>query len=121
VHFTRTSRHGKKDGVDTELLIEAVKKFKEIWDMKCELYRDKNVKRAAWMKICEIFESSFEEKSPKEKEEIGKYSVEIPATLGMTERVGWRCNVTFVYGGIYSVEMVPQMWDFKCCAAVYWE
>jgi hypothetical protein len=33
------------------------------------------VKRAAWMKICEIFEPSFEEKSEKEKEEIGKYSV----------------------------------------------
>jgi hypothetical protein len=30
------------DGFDMELLIEAVKKFKEIWDMKGELYHDKN-------------------------------------------------------------------------------
>jgi hypothetical protein len=63
------------DSFDTELFIESVKKFREIWDTKYELYHDKNVKRAAWMKICGIFEPSFEEKSQKEKDEIGKYSL----------------------------------------------
>jgi hypothetical protein len=56
------------DGFDTEFLIETVKKFKEIWNTRYELYHDKNVKRAAWMKICKLFEPSFEEKYQKGKE-----------------------------------------------------
>jgi hypothetical protein len=32
------------DGLDTELVIETMKKCKDIWDTKCEFYHDKNVK-----------------------------------------------------------------------------
>jgi hypothetical protein len=56
------------DSFDSELFIESVNKFREILDTQYELYHYKNAKRAAWMKICGIFEPSFEEKSPKIKE-----------------------------------------------------
>jgi hypothetical protein len=40
------------------------------------------------MKICEIFEPSFEEKSQKEKEEIGKYSI-----FGFTKTGSVLCQI----------------------------
>ena len=49
------------ESLDIELLIEEVKKYREIWDVKCEKYHDKHAKRAAWLKICAVFEPQFEE------------------------------------------------------------
>ena len=65
------------ESFDTELLIEEVKKCSELWDIKCEKYHDKNLKRSAWIRICSRLYSDFEEKTQKEKEEIGKYSYKI--------------------------------------------
>lgn len=60
------------DGIDIEMLIEQVKMYPEIWDVKCELYHDRNIKRASWMKIMAALDAGFEEKTQREKEEFGK-------------------------------------------------
>jgi hypothetical protein len=101
VHFTRTTR--PVDGFDTELLIESVKKFNEIWDTKCELYHDKNVKRAAWMKICEIFEPSLQStKAGGESDTIYEYACSsrvkegfklLPPSFTIDEQLGFQTEV----------------------------
>ncbi|KAG8263730.1 hypothetical protein J6590_094202 [Homalodisca vitripennis] len=58
--------------VDTELFIAAVKNQPVIWDTTSEHYHDRIKKRGAWFIVCEEFFEGFDEKSGKEKNEIGK-------------------------------------------------
>lgn len=57
--------------LDVELFIEEINKLPAIWDSASEEYRDKYMKRAAWVTLCETFCENFNDKSDKEKNDIG--------------------------------------------------
>jgi hypothetical protein len=60
------------DELDVELFINEVQKYPEIWNIKSEEYRDRNKKRTAWIKVCEVLCGNFNDKTEEEKNSIGK-------------------------------------------------
>lgn len=57
--------------LDTERLIDEVKKRKAIWDNSTEDYKNKKLKNEQWFEICNVFHNDFGNKTEKEKIVIG--------------------------------------------------
>ncbi|KAG8304569.1 hypothetical protein J6590_090759 [Homalodisca vitripennis] len=55
------------EGINTELLIDEVKKREAIWNSSSETYKDRVLKKNQWSQLCSIFCSNFEDQTPKEK------------------------------------------------------
>lgn len=53
------------DEIDTEVFIDQVKSFQELWDIGSPLYKDRNKKDAAWEKIASFFDTEFDQKEVK--------------------------------------------------------
>lgn len=60
------------ESFDTDAFISVIKSSPCIWNYKVESYSNKVEKSKAWATICEMFTPGFEEKSKKEKNNIGK-------------------------------------------------
>lgn len=58
---------------DTELFIDEVEKRRCIWDMECEEYKNRALKKSAWQEIVEIF--SEQNSTTEMKIALGKYTV----------------------------------------------
>ncbi|KAG8329734.1 hypothetical protein J6590_080461 [Homalodisca vitripennis] len=65
-HFV-LSDHCIMEGINTELLIDEVKKREAIWNSSSETYKDRVLKKNQWSQLCSIFCSNFEDQTPKEK------------------------------------------------------
>lgn len=59
--------------IDTELLIEEVRRHPELWDVGSEDYKNKNKKTAAWIEVCSTLIPDFETKEEAIKNALGKY------------------------------------------------
>jgi hypothetical protein len=64
--------HTEKSTFDTDEFISTIKSFPCIWNYKMESYSNRTVKNNAWATISEMFTPNFEQKSKKEKNNIGK-------------------------------------------------
>ncbi|CAG4935119.1 unnamed protein product [Parnassius apollo] len=60
------------ENIDDELFINEIKENECIWNYSSELNSDKIKKDGAWRALCEKFDPDFNEKSVKEKNDIGK-------------------------------------------------
>ncbi|GJQ85140.1 hypothetical protein Trydic_g9084 [Trypoxylus dichotomus] len=60
------------EDLDTEALINEVKKYPILWNSSLFVYKDHNKKMEVWMNICKTFDKDFELKSEQEKQIIGK-------------------------------------------------
>lgn len=63
----------EKDRDIIEFFISEIEKYPEIWNISSEEYKDKDKKRIAWERICEIFCDGYHNRSEDEKQEICKY------------------------------------------------
>lgn len=59
--------------IDTELLIEEVRRHPELWDVGSEEYKNKNKKTTAWIEVCGTLIADFETKEESIKNILGKY------------------------------------------------
>ncbi|VEN64519.1 unnamed protein product [Callosobruchus maculatus] len=60
------------EAINTELLISLVEERPELWDKTLDVYKDRDLKDAAWRDICTILIEGFEEMEQTQRQEFGK-------------------------------------------------
>lgn len=55
------------ENVSTEILIDAVKERKALWDTSSEDYKDTNLKKKQWFEICGLLYPNFDKMDMKDK------------------------------------------------------
>lgn len=63
---------GHVDEIDTELFIDEIRNYPQIWNVAAENYHDRTQKRAAWVGVCWVFCTEFDEKDDAEKNKCVK-------------------------------------------------
>ncbi|KAF9419662.1 hypothetical protein HW555_003940 [Spodoptera exigua] len=58
--------------IDTERLITEVRLRPPLWDLSCELYKDRDAKLNAWFEVCQEIIPNFVDLPDKDKELVGK-------------------------------------------------
>lgn len=58
--------------IDTERVISEVRLRPPLWDLSCELYKDRDAKINAWFEVCQAVALNYDSASANEKKVIGK-------------------------------------------------
>lgn len=58
--------------IDTERVITEVHARPPLWDLSCELYKDRDAKIKAWSEVCQAVVPNYDTLSESEKKYIGK-------------------------------------------------
>lgn len=61
--------------MDVELFIIEIQNRPILWDQTIREYSNRNLKKQAWEKICDLFVEDFAVKTVKQKNEAGKQNI----------------------------------------------
>lgn len=58
--------------LDTEQVISEVRQRPPLWDLSCDLHKDRDAKAKCWIDVCAALFPDYEDKEENKKEEIRK-------------------------------------------------